>query len=364
MEEVGYIINKSDVSKIAELTEKEVGSTEENVKQKIIVPLLEILGHKRQDLEFEYKTSNGGRIDIFIKNVSSDCKVLIETKNYNEDLSGYVEQIKGYTFSESSLISILANGSEFRIYSPLRGVAFERSLLYSIKRRNLVDESVIQILENLLGYDNLKNKKALEHIISREEEIKRVMTEEDKINSDHEETIEGIDEEIESKKDKIKELNGDVNILENEKKELKEKNEATIGKLWERIGLPKTPYGLQRILAPTGIDSSGEMQSKARKVSLKEAVDNGILRDKQVLYFFHGKIFENEQAEVDYRENKLRYLIDKRLYSVSSLALKIDKKVGLKKDDHGVAGPKYWKTEDGILLNDINEEIRKILENN
>jgi len=30
-----------------------------------------------------------------------------------------------------------------------------------------------------------------------------------------------------------------------------------------------------------------------------------------------------------------------------------------KRDEHGVAGPKYWKTEEGKLLNDLNEQIRK-----
>jgi len=55
-------INQS-VERIAKLTEKDCGPTEENVKQKIIVPLLELLGHKRENLEFEYRTRSGGKID-------------------------------------------------------------------------------------------------------------------------------------------------------------------------------------------------------------------------------------------------------------------------------------------------------------
>ena len=36
------------------------------MKQKIVVPLLVLLGHRREDLEFEYRTRRGGLIDIFI----------------------------------------------------------------------------------------------------------------------------------------------------------------------------------------------------------------------------------------------------------------------------------------------------------
>ena len=51
---------KQSLERIAKLTEKDCGPTEENVKQKIIVPLLELLGHKRENLEFEYRTRSGG----------------------------------------------------------------------------------------------------------------------------------------------------------------------------------------------------------------------------------------------------------------------------------------------------------------
>lgn len=42
--------NKKEIERIAKLRESYVGPTEENVKQKVIVPLLELLGHKRENL--------------------------------------------------------------------------------------------------------------------------------------------------------------------------------------------------------------------------------------------------------------------------------------------------------------------------
>lgn len=61
---------KQAIERITKLRESDIGPTEENVKQKVIVPLLELLGHKRENLEFEYRTRRGGKIDILIKNTS------------------------------------------------------------------------------------------------------------------------------------------------------------------------------------------------------------------------------------------------------------------------------------------------------
>ena len=88
-------------------------------------------------------------------------------------------------------------------------------------------------------------------------------------------------------------------------------------------------------------------------------MDSGLLRDGQTLYFYHTRTFNDEQAQVITSSNKLKYKIDGKVYSTSELAKQLLIKHGFKRDDHGVAGPKYWRTEDGKLLNDLNEQIRK-----
>ncbi|MHC1610176.1 MAG: hypothetical protein ACXQTW_01000 [Candidatus Methanospirareceae archaeon] len=50
---------KKCIERIAKLTREEVGASEENVKQKIVVPLLECLGHHRNQLDFEYGSGRG-----------------------------------------------------------------------------------------------------------------------------------------------------------------------------------------------------------------------------------------------------------------------------------------------------------------
>jgi hypothetical protein len=105
----------------------------------------------------------------------------------------------------------------------------------------------------------------------------------------------------------------------------------------------------------TGLPS--EYSGKARKVTLQELVDARLVRNGQTLYFFHGRLFKDEQAEIVANQNKLKYKGE--LYSISEIAKIIDIKLGLKHDEHGVAGPIYWQTDDGRLLHDLNEIVRQ-----
>lgn len=162
---------REDLERIAELTCEQVGRSEENVKQKIVVPLLECFGHHRNQLDFEYGTG-GKRVDIFIKDLPIDCKVIIDTKNYDEDLSDHLEQIGLYAFQEGAILALIINGEEIRIYDPFfRGFSFKDSLLYSLRRPELTNDLTSGILHNLLSRENLKSKKVKDFIIKREQEI-------------------------------------------------------------------------------------------------------------------------------------------------------------------------------------------------
>ena len=92
---------------------------------------------------------------------------------------------------------------------------------------------------------------------------------------------------------------------------------------------------------------------------MQELVDGGLVRNGQILYFFHDRVFKDEQAEIVANQNKIKYKGDGILYSTSALANIVDRKLGLK---HGksdaVRGPIFWQTETGKLLNDLNEQVR------
>ncbi len=339
---------KQEIERISKLRESDIGPTEENVKQKVIVPLLELLDHKRENLEFEYRTRNRGKIDIYIKNVPSDCKVIIDTKNYNENLNDYLEQIKNYTFDENALLAMIANGTEIRIYSPLRGVAFERSLLYSIKRQDLSKDSIWNILSDFLHNDNLQNRNVFKKIEEREGQIKDAMANEERLKEEYDSKIEGIDSDIETKEEEIGQL-------KTERENLGEEEKAKVSEIWNALDLPLELF--RRIPAPP-IDKYVRGRI-AKKVTLQELVDAGLVRNGQKLYFFHGREFKDEQTEIVANQNKLKYKGDGKLYSISEIAKIIDIKRGLKHDEHGVAGPRYWQTEDGKLLHAFNEIVRQ-----
>jgi hypothetical protein len=103
-----------------------------------------------------------------------------------------------------------------------------------------------------------------------------------------------------------------------------------------------------------------ERGTKRKRVKLEELVVEGLLKDGQLLHFYHADSYRNEQAQVVASENKLKYEADGKLYSASELAQILSKKYGLPNGRHdvlgrnwGVSGPKYWKTEDGKLLYDL-----------
>jgi hypothetical protein len=115
----------------------------------------------------------------------------------------------------------------------------------------------------------------------------------------------------------------------------------------------------RRSLAESVIGIRTEKEhAKARKVTFPELVNAGLVKDRQILCFYHTRLFNEEQAEIIAPSNELKYEGDGKLYSASELARKLLIKHGFKHDEHGVAGPKYWKTEDGKLLDDLNEQIR------
>ena len=211
---------------IAELTREEVGRSEENIKQKIAVPLLEILGHNRNDLDFEYGIGEK-RVDIFIKNLPIDCKTIIDTKNYDEDLDNHLEKIGLYAFKEGAILALIINGSEVRIYDPFfRGFSFKDSLLYSINRTELAKESNIDILVNLLSKQNLTNKTVKGFIEKRELEIinaySKIEDIKKKLDKKKMELLKAEEELIkktESIQEQIKEIRDKADNIETEKQE-------------------------------------------------------------------------------------------------------------------------------------------------
>ena len=98
-------------------------------------------------------------------------------------------------------------------------------------------------------------------------------------------------------------------------------------------------------------------RKKARKVTLQELVTAGLVKDGAPLYFHHPGLPIDEEATIVASLNRLKYK-DNKTYSISKLAEILLKKHGFKHDEYGVAGPLYWRTREGKLLDDLNKQIR------
>ena len=229
---------KQKLQEIANLEFGEIGKSEENVKQKIAVPLLDALGHHRNQLDFEYGI-RAKRVDIFIKGLPIDCKVIIDTKNYNEELNKHLIQILEYAFHERALLAVIANGIEVRIYSTFfkEAGSSEKTLLYSIKRNDLANDLNVEILYALLSRENLENKKVKEYIEKRELEIIDAHSKIEKIKKQYKikrkelsNEKESLIQEIDKIQDKISHITDEINPLDS-------KEQGAINETLNSIGL-------------------------------------------------------------------------------------------------------------------------------
>lgn len=133
---------------------KDIGYNEENVKIKVIVPLLMELGHKITQLDFEH---NG--IDIFLKDLPPECRVIVETKNLSGNIEKHLPQLRRYANQANALFSVISNGEQIRIY------AFPYDIpVFSIQRKELSDPSKYELLKKFLSRKNLNTKKSLEYL--------------------------------------------------------------------------------------------------------------------------------------------------------------------------------------------------------
>jgi hypothetical protein len=121
-------IDINEINRIARLRAVDIGPTEEDLKLKFLVPLLGAMGHERGNLEFE-RTGRAGRPDIKIRRLG----IVIDAKAFGNSLDDHLGQLGGYAATESAIIAVISNGDETRLYSPLRGIGFERCLLHVIR---------------------------------------------------------------------------------------------------------------------------------------------------------------------------------------------------------------------------------------
>src|SRR3989304_879358 len=90
---------------------------EENVKLKIVLPLLGALGYETiKDMDFEHFVENK-RADIAIL-VEGKPKIVVECKSLEKNLDDHITQALNYAIKKAIPYILLTNGKEFRLYKP------------------------------------------------------------------------------------------------------------------------------------------------------------------------------------------------------------------------------------------------------
>jgi len=330
---------------------------ETSTKQALVLPIFQYLGwdiFNIEEVKPEYSVENR-RVDFSLRIEKSD-KVFVEAKKTTESLENHEEQLLDYAFRQGVELAVLTNGITWSFYLPTQKGDWKARKFYTIDILQQETQDIICKFEELLSQKNISSGKSLqvaeEIYKGRQKRIKieetlpdawnKIISEPDEIFVDLiAETTEklcGYKPEHESVKEFLSSQK--ENIIHTETIQKEEKFTSSV--------------------KPARLYKAGRSQiQKGGKVFLRELAEAGLIRDGQTLYFFHTQTFKEEQAKIILSSNALRYLQDNKIYSISKLAQILLKKHGFKHDSHGVAGPNYWTTYDGKLLNDLNEIIRK-----
>jgi adenine-specific DNA-methyltransferase len=147
------------------------GRVEENVKIKLTLPLLQLLGYDVQkDMDFEHHVRNK-RADIALM-FEGKPKLIVETKDLDEDLDNHVDRALDYAFTKGVDWVILTNGIEIRLYkSFITGVPPLDRKIFSTQLEDL--PQTFPSLEARISKENLKTAT---RIIKDAEEVRENVT--------------------------------------------------------------------------------------------------------------------------------------------------------------------------------------------
>ena len=157
-----HAIDVDRLKALGALSDEDLGETEEDVKVRFIVPLLEALGHTR--LRFEHKG-----MDIVLKDgLPRGHAVVVEAKRPSVSLDQHLEQLERYSFEERALVAVITNGVVLRVYAPFwnKAKSFAETILWAFQRADLKQQRHYEALAALLCHEALASTKvraALEH---------------------------------------------------------------------------------------------------------------------------------------------------------------------------------------------------------
>ena len=182
--------------------------SENNVKYKIVIPMLQSFDHQHLDLEH---AAQGSRIDINIGN-----KIIIETKALGHNLDMHVQQLSDYCGRERPVLAILTNGRNFKIYSPLwrHQRTFSETLIYSFDIKDLGNIQLLNRIDKILSLSNYHDGTFIDHIDQREREILKANKEIEELKQSNAVKASALRTELHELKEKLQELTTQIKVKE------------------------------------------------------------------------------------------------------------------------------------------------------
>jgi len=193
------------------------------VKINFAVPVLEALGHSR--LRFEHNQKD----IVLSRDLPSGMAVVVETKRLDEPLDRHLAQLERYAYEERSLLAVITNGDEVRVYVPLwpGARAFADALLLAVRREELAHPSTFHRLAELLGAAALTSGAAGRHISAaqkrREEAWKTLAS----LRSEADREREGLEARLRQLDGQTAKLDAERRQLDAERREVEAKLAAT-----------------------------------------------------------------------------------------------------------------------------------------
>ena len=142
-----------------------------------------------------------------------------------------------YAALVDSLVTVITNGVEVRLYSPLRGISFERSLLYSIKREELASERSVAILRKFLSRSSLTSGQVHQHLNERETELRKAYAEIDELKERSDEASQNLNAEIADLENQLDEFQIKIDGKRKELSELDDKRRSDEEAVWQRLDI-------------------------------------------------------------------------------------------------------------------------------
>ncbi len=232
-------VDEAKLAALAALSDSDLGVTEEDVKIRFAVPLLEALGHTR--LSFEHRCK-----DILLREgLPRGSAVVVETKRPDAPLDAFLGQLEGYASEERCLLAVLTNGHSLRIYSPFwnRARSFAETLVWDFARADLANPRHVADLTNVLSRGALEGGWAHSALLGRHYSIEGTWRTADGIRQQHRDRRRELEGRLRDLGRQAAQLDSDRRAVEAELDELPARERRKLCNLFRVTCVPIIPRG-------------------------------------------------------------------------------------------------------------------------